>query len=151
MEKLTKGFLPARTHRVVRQPNTIRYSMPLEFKPYNSTIIRPLPSPLLENFVAPPRPEDPTKGRVHPALCDCCGHYIIDLRYKCIDCSDYVSRTGRKEKKNKEFFSHNLISLFAFVLLVLGSVRGLLSKQEKVSRNASLPRDRKTNVALSGR
>jgi len=89
MEKVTRGYFQATTHRVVREPGKIRYSMPLEFKPYSETMIAPLDCGAVKNHKAKERPKDPLKGNVHPAICDECGHYITDKRNKCKECDDF--------------------------------------------------------------
>lgn len=53
MQKITKGYIPATTHRVVRQPHQERYSMPLEVKANDSCRLEMIrDSAIINEYVA---------------------------------------------------------------------------------------------------
>lgn len=89
MQRLTKGFIPAAVHRVVREPQQIRYSMPLELKSNEFCELRPLA--IKEEFLANAPIENLFDDMAyHYAKCDWCHDNIFGVRYKCKKCPDYV-------------------------------------------------------------
>jgi isopenicillin N synthase-like dioxygenase len=89
MQRLTRGYVQAAVHRVVREPQQTRYSMPLELKPNDFSVLKPLTlnHELTANLATENLFDDMP---YHYAKCDSCFENIFGVRHKCKKCPDYV-------------------------------------------------------------
>jgi len=106
MQKITCGVIQAAVHRVVREPKMERYSMPLEVKPNNDTILKVVETAaILEVNVSSESLFDNTP--VHEAICDNCGYFICGTRFKCTMCEDYdLCEPCKVQNTKKPYHTH---------------------------------------------